>query len=460
MVRTAAIILGGGLGERFRDEIPKQFVRLAGKMVIEHTVDTFEKHPLIDKIYLVVYPSYFRVVKEAFKGTRKVKKIVKGGRTRQESAMRGILACPSSIDNVLIHDAVRPFVSPMTISEVIGKLRKYPAVDVAIPSSDTLIGKDGSIITDIPTRAKYWRGQTPQGFHLGVIKKAHQLAKSRGVVVTDDCSLVHKFKLGKIYIVEGKPENLKITYPLDIFMADKIFQERKESLILTKLDELKRKLGGKTIVIFGGTSGIGLKIAKYSKKLEMKVYPSSRRTGVDIRNRSHVRRFLKQIRQKEQVINLIINTAALLDRNKLCSMTYKSMEEQLDTNLKGSLIVAKEGLPYLRESNGVLLLFTSSSYSMGRAGYTPYSATKAGLVNLVQGLSQEEPKVRINAFCPERTNTPMRRKAFGKESKRDLLSSDSVALATLIASVSPLSGSVIYFKKRDESKIKRLLNGF
>ena len=228
MMKNLAIILAGGSGSRLKNELPKQFLKLAGKCIIEHTIEKFENHFGIDSIYIITNPLYYDKTMELIKKNsyKKIKKILKGGKTRQESSYIGISAVSDDFENILIHDAVRPFISSDIIDNIIEKLNKYDAIDVAVPSPDTIIRIDeNSIIKDIPERKYLRRGQTPQAFKLKLIKKAHELALKEGFSsATDDCSLILKYKLSDIYVVNGSDFNIKITYPIDIHMADKIFQ--------------------------------------------------------------------------------------------------------------------------------------------------------------------------------------------------------------------------------------------
>ena len=231
MRKNVTIILAAGEGKRFKSNTPKQFLKLSGKTVIEHTIDVFEKHELIDEIYIVINPLYYSFMIETLgrSAYAKVKKLLKGGRTRQESSRIGVFACSEDVNKVLIHDAIRPFLSYKIISEVVKKLDTYPAVDVAIPTADTIIkvSTEKKVIMDVPDRRSLMRGQTPQGFKLKVIKKAHELADKEGLIESvDDCSLVLRYNMGNIYVIRGEPSNIKLTYLEDVYLAERLFQLR------------------------------------------------------------------------------------------------------------------------------------------------------------------------------------------------------------------------------------------
>ena len=276
---TKVIILAAGKGDRFETETPKQFIKLAGLPVMVHTLKIFHEYPDIKEIVIVTLKEYIERTLELVSRYEfnKVKKVVVGGATRQESSKIGIDCCGDDTDYLLIHDAVRPFLSKFVLREMINAVKKYRAVDVAIPSSDTIVEVDKkNFIVKIPDRSRLRRGQTPQAFEYKLIKKAHEKAvKGKLLDSTDDCALV--LRLGhRVYVVNGEEQNIKITYPLDFHIADKLFQIK--TLLPPDFDgniyEIYENLKDKVFVIFGGTSGIGLelsnKLKQFSKKLRKK----------------------------------------------------------------------------------------------------------------------------------------------------------------------------------------------
>lgn len=226
MKKNLTIILAGGSGIRLSKKSPKQFLHLTGKPIIAHTIEKFETHPGIDHIFIVTHPEYLDQTAALVEknGYKKVKKVLKGGETRQESSYNGITAGEEDYENVLIHDAARPFITHNIIDELIRKLGCFAAVVPGIPSADTIIKIDeGQLVEEIPDRTFLRRVQTPQAFKLTLIKKAHRLALDNNIQnVSDDCSLVLKFELADICFVPGSPDNIKITYPRDLILAGEI----------------------------------------------------------------------------------------------------------------------------------------------------------------------------------------------------------------------------------------------
>jgi 2-C-methyl-D-erythritol 4-phosphate cytidylyltransferase len=203
------------------------------------------------------------------------------------------------------------------------------------------------------------------------------------------------------------------------------------------------------IVIFGSSSGIGKEIFDISKKHRAKSYGFSKRNQTDITQYEDIKLALKDVYKKEKRIDCIINCAGILEKKHLTKQSLESIENIIDVNLKGSLYIAKEGFEYLKKSKGMLLFFTSSSYTRGRENYVAYSATKAGVVNLTQALDEEfrKDKIRVNCINPSRTLTPMRTANFGDEPKETLLDPKEVAYRSLQVLSEDFSGQIIDIKK-------------
>lgn len=447
-----AVILAGGVGSRLDSSHPKQFFKVAGKTVIEHTIEVFERNSLIDEIAVVINPAYLTTIEEIVlkNGWRKVRKILKGGAERYHSSMAAIEAYAGCQDvNLIFHDAVRPLITDRIIHDTIQALDTYNAVDVAVPAVDTIISVHGDYIDAIPDRSKLRRGQTPQGFKLETIQEAYKCALlDPDFKSTDDCGVVLKYLPNeKIYVVRGEESNMKLTYKEDSYLLDKLFQLH--SFSLQEQEDAFNKLQDKVLVIFGGSYGIGAEMAEIAKKHGAKVHCFSRSlNGVDIASLEDVRMSLQNVAAEEQRIDYVVNTAALLIREPLNNMTYADVCKVVNVNYLGMVNVALESFPYLKSSKGTLLFYTSSSYTRGRAFYSLYSSTKAAVVNFVQAISQEWESngVRVNCINPERTKTPMRVRNFGIEDDATLLKAETVAIESLKTLLSDFTGQVIDVK--------------
>ena len=231
-LKNYAIILASGSGSRYGSSLPKQFIKIKNKTVLEHAIEAFEKVLEIDEIIIVITPDYYNLANDILSKNnfKKVSKLLKGGEIRKDSSFIGINSIEDKEANVLIHDCARPFVTQKIISNCIENLEKYSAVNVAIPTTDTILEIENNIIKSIPNRANLRSSQTPQCFKLSLIKKAHELSKNDNNF-TDDCGLIIKHNLADIFIVDGDVENIKITYPDDIYIAEKILEKREENLL-------------------------------------------------------------------------------------------------------------------------------------------------------------------------------------------------------------------------------------
>ena len=211
-----AIILASGSGSRFESDIPKQFVKIGDRTILEITAQKFEIVQSVDRIIIVVNSEYLQKATELLRGYKKIYKIIPGGKTRKDSSYNAVSSIDDSEANILIHDGVRPFVTPEIINDCINALNNgTKALTTAIPSTDTIIEVKDDKIISIPKRETLQRVQTPQGFKLSLIRKAHELSKY-DYDFTDDCGLVLRHKLADISIIKGSNDNIKITYPNDI----------------------------------------------------------------------------------------------------------------------------------------------------------------------------------------------------------------------------------------------------
>lgn len=451
-----AVILAGGVGSRLGLDKPKQFMKMAGKTILEHTVDVFQKHNDIDEIVIVMNAAYLHDAEDMVLQNHwtKVKKVLNGGSERYESSLVAINAYNNVIGidsaNFIFHDAVRPMVSKRIIDETIIALERYEAVDVAIPSADTIIKLDESkqFIAEIPKREYLNRGQTPQGFKYKTISKAYKLAlQDPNMQTTDDCGIVKKYlPETKVYVVKGEEQNVKLTYPEDIYVLDKLFQIKcTQPDVYVDFGNLQNKV----IVVFGGNSGIGLDIVNIAEKYGAKCYAFSRSlTSTDISNMVDVNDALNNVYEKEGHIDYVVNSAAILNKEPIMHLNENVINQIIDINYKGMVNVTIAAHKYVKESKGQILHFTSSSYTRGRANYALYSSTKSAVVNFVQAIAEEWQKdaIRINCINPQRTKTPMRTSNFGIEPEGTLLKSEDVAEVSLKTLLSDFSGEVVDIK--------------
>ncbi|HCO1769865.1 TPA: bifunctional cytidylyltransferase/SDR family oxidoreductase, partial [Escherichia coli] len=436
----------------FGGTLPKQFTKLAGKAVIEYTVEAFEKSLNIDEIIIVSHPSYVDLIWKFVKKNQweKVTKVFNGGKERFDStysALQG-LEGEDNNSNILLHDAVRPLINESIINNCIDALRNFEAVDVVIPSADTLVEVyDDGCISNIPNRAIMRRGQTPQAFKLGTLKQAYQRAiNAQRFSFTCDCGVVRSMVPGvRVATVVGAESNMKVTHPIDLFIAEKLLQEANKISFNTgdNLDYIKDK----NIIIFGGNSGIGLEIKKAAILLGANVEIASRSfNNVDI---ECVKNYLAQMEKKLGCIDYIINTAGVLIKKPIDMLTNEEVHTLININFIGAVNIAMASKQYLKKSSGMLLNFTSSSYTRGRSYYALYSSSKAAIVNFTQAIAEEwsSENIKVNCINPERTATPMRTINFGIEPAELLLDPRDVALTSLKVLGADSTGLIIDVRK-------------
>ncbi|MDH0341904.1 bifunctional cytidylyltransferase/SDR family oxidoreductase [Chromobacterium haemolyticum] len=454
-MKNIGIILSGGNGSRFGGPVPKQFAKLAGRCVIEYTIDAFENTHDIDEIIVVSKADYVEFVWSLVNKNHweKVVKVIAGGEDRftsTYSAIQSLMNYPGKT-KVLFHDSVRPLVNEQIIRECINKLDVFSAVDVVIPSSDTLIqvGDDGCI-KDIPPRDLMRRGQTPQGFLLETIREAYKLAieKDRRNF-TCDCGVVRAMLPHiKIATTDGTDSNQKVTHTMDLFTIEKMLQARSNSFRFDPT--LLKNLKGKNIIIFGGSSGIGKAIHDLATLNGARAFSASRtQNGIDISKRETIEAFLSSVIDSVGKIDIVINTAALLIKKPLEKTSPEEINAIISTNYLGMINIALSAHKFLKESKGTLLNFTSSSYTRGRAYYSLYSSTKSAAVNFTQALADEWSKdaIRVNCINPERTQTPMRVTNFGLEDPSLLLKAEDVAETSLLVALMRKTGMIVDIKK-------------
>ena len=456
---NTVVLLAGGVGSRVGLDIPKQLIKIAGSPIMEHTLRVFQAHPDVDDIIVLMAPGHLDAVRAmvASGGYTKVTQLLEGAATRSETSIRALQAVPHEDAKVLLHDAVRPLVTPRIVTDCFRALDDYDAVDVAIPSADTIIEvTEENTIAAVPRRSALRRGQTPQAFRLATIREAYARATADPAFeATDDCTVVLRYLPSvPIYVVRGEERNMKVTEPIDIYLADKLFQLTGPDSLPASRDEAgyRDALTGKTLVVFGGSYGIGADIARLAREYGANVCSFSRSTTrTHVERREDVRRAREETLAQHGAVDFVVNAAGVLPRGTLLGTSEETVWSATEINYLAPVLIAQEFYPQLERTRGSLLLFTSSSYTRGRSGYSLYSSAKAAVVNLTQALADEwaAAGVRVNCVNPERTSTPMRTKAFGEEPPETLLASEEVARASLDTLLGPGTGHVVDLRKAD-----------
>ena len=219
-MKTTAIIVAAGTGSRFKSEIPKQFLEVAGKPIVVHTIERFAAAPSIDTIVVVVTSE--NIPRLGGVHVSKPLQIVTGGATRSHSVANALDALESDVDVVAVHDGARPFVTVEEIEMTIARAAQTGAACLVAPVTDTIKTVVGEEISGTVDRNKLRRALTPQAFRIEVLRKAFKLG-DLSESVTDECYLVEK--LGHpIAFVEGSARNIKITHPEDLITAESMMK--------------------------------------------------------------------------------------------------------------------------------------------------------------------------------------------------------------------------------------------
>lgn len=226
---VTVLIAAAGMGNRMRSEVNKPYIFLKGRPVLAWTIEKFEKSSLIDEIIIIAQKNEIdycidEVVNKY--NFSKVTKVIEGGKERQDSVYKGILALNEKTDIVLSHDGARPFVSIDLIEKTIKEIETKDGAILAVPVTDTIkqVKNSTNIVEETPIRSRLWAAQTPQTFKKDVLIKAYERAIEEGFLGTDDSSLVERIG-GEVAIVEGSYSNIKLTTPEDLILAKSLIKE-------------------------------------------------------------------------------------------------------------------------------------------------------------------------------------------------------------------------------------------
>lgn len=225
----SCVITAGGSGRRTGHQIPKQFILLEGRRVIERTLDVFSSLEEISEIILVIREEDEEIYESICKKYDQEIKLAIGGKTREESTFNGLQKVSKKADFILTHDGARPFVKKELVLSLIEEGKRYPAVILGTPAIDTIkILDEEHFVEKTPDRSTLYHIQTPQIFEKDLLLKAYEKAfKEKDFTgITDDSSIVEKFG-ERIKVLEGDIRNFKITTDFDLLIAKKVLQRRK-----------------------------------------------------------------------------------------------------------------------------------------------------------------------------------------------------------------------------------------
>ena len=220
-----AVIVAAGTASRMGG-IDKVMAELEGEPMILRTVRTFQTCDAISEIVIVTREDLILPIMHLCVGLEKVKAVVAGGSSRQESVERGLNALSNKVKLVAVQDGARPLITHAVIDRTVRAAHSYGAAAPAIPVKDTIKVVTGGVAKETPDRKTLQAVQTPQVFDLAMLKGALKKAKEDGAEVTDDCSAVERLGMS-IKIVEGDERNIKVTTPMDLKIAKLLLEEVK-----------------------------------------------------------------------------------------------------------------------------------------------------------------------------------------------------------------------------------------
>ena len=218
-----AVIVAAGSASRMGG-IDKVMAPLQGEPMVLRTVREFQNCDAIREIVVVTRSDLILPIMSLVQGLDKVKAVVAGGESRQESVNLGLNALSSKVKLVAVHDGARPLITWQVIDRVIRAANSYGAAAPAIPVKDTIKTVRGGIVKETPDRKLLYAVQTPQVFDLDLLRGALKKAKEDGAEVTDDCSAVERLGMS-VKIVEGDERNLKVTTPFDLAVAKMLLED-------------------------------------------------------------------------------------------------------------------------------------------------------------------------------------------------------------------------------------------
>lgn len=410
MKKISIIILAGGNGERFGASMPKQFMSLNGKAVIQHSIDILE--PYANELIIVSNREYGDY------------KVVEGGKTRQESVFNGLKACSDETDYVIIHDAVRPLVSTKSVERIIEALNEgYKSVDTAIPVTDGLLWKGAPI-----NKKDYSLSQTPEGFDYKLLLEAHETAHANNLVYQDDVTLMHFIQLINPYIVDGVQVNSKITHAEDLSNYEGILKFR------TPCIETVPNLKDKKILIFGGTRGIGQSCYLHSVDSSKFVHTVGKEY-LDL-SASNIDEKLRDLFNFDDYDSIIFSAGEYKDIDKIMQVNFNACLKLLNV---------LESLNW--RGNIVFLSSTASTY--GRKGFAVYSASKSALNALIEAEHDRlaEKGIIVNAIAPAKVDTDLQTYFNADCPKEKMMTPKYVARRVLRYLDTDVHGHIIFLRK-------------
>ena len=395
-MKISAVILAGGVGKRFNSTIPKPFMSLNGKAVIQYSIDVLE--PLVDEVIIVSNTKY------------KDYKTAKAGVTRNTSAQLGAMVCDNP-DYIIIHDGARPFLRKETVQEMIKLLKQgYDCVDTVSPIIDGYVEKGKS-----KDKKDRYLGLTPEAFRYDLLMKSYKKTKRRDWM--DEITMVQSVNWRvKTAFVKGEVFNSKITYQEDLAYAEGIMK------FWSRPIETKPDLTKKTLV-FGGSSGIGKECVR-----QLKNSYAPTRQEIDL--------------SKAWSIDLAPYEAIIYSAGEYANES-KIMKVNFDSFVRLVKLAEKQNW------KGNIVALSSTAATFGRKGIPVYSASKSALNAYIESRHEELAKkgIYLNAVAPAKTDTRLQASINPDTPKSEMMTVEYVADYVLRYIDTQVSGQISYLRK-------------
>jgi len=420
-MNTYYIILAAGSGTRVGTIVPKPFMPLGTRSILDVTLDAFDKQRTVVAVPVGHY---------ALGVTN-----VLGGKTRVESLRRAFARIPEC-DVVVIHDGARPFVRATQVDAIAEAAWRYGAAGYGLPLVDTPIEIDSEGFMVSRLRRNRWHSSlTPQAFRYQVLADALETIDDNETEILAGCK--------QVKILSGGNNLVKITYRPDIEIAKLYDRQQKVALVTGS----SRGIGYHTAIALHDA---GYQVVINSRN-ERSLRNLASNLGVDhcvadVSEEDDVQRMMSKIHEKYGGLDVLINNAGIGYRGEIAGMDVTEWERVMSANLTGAFLCIKHAVPILHE-NGIIVNVVSSSVKGGRAGLAAYGASKAGLANLTGVAAQELAPMNVSVFAvaPRRTDTQLRYDMFGREDGLDKPERVARVIRTICCGdMSALSGQVLW----------------
>lgn len=432
-MKNIGVILAGGLSKSFHSLMPKQYLKVNGKEVVYYSIMAFRHAKKIDKIILVLDHHGYedKYIENKFNV-----ECIEGGEFRNESiynALKYIKEHYPDCENVIFHDSARPFIKASVFDDLIDILSTGKLAAVTTSNISDSVG-DCKNLSYIERRNQVLI-QTPEAFNFNFLYKHFDKDKHY-------TAIAHQVsEYTKVFQYHYNGFNFKITYPTDIFLAEQFMR-----INFTTHNDIEafdsNLLKGKKVLLLGGSGGMGSALRDYFDHYEIE-YLSPKADEMDLSSISY--EDFKKI-CKDFNPDIMINTAgvSISDNDGIIS----TFDTVFAVNLKSNLYLIELAKELNKEVH--IVLTSSSSSTMGRAGITNYSASKAALNSVVESQSEvlHEQNIYLNAVVPEKVNTPMIQKLHKTNiNTRELLEVDEVIEVILKYSVNKEYGKLVHIRK-------------